>query len=140
MILDQVLSTREASKYMCNTLKQQGVTIQYYSAQTSPSQYLKFDFGVLKSLRISNHRAKSHLKYRYNIGSDIKRYKYDRKSKRFFYPLTNEGIDRCIKQILNDRKDKLNRYGKDTYDSYMIKNQQQNEERRGFWRDAMLVE
>ena len=52
---------------LIHTLSQAGFTIQRYDASTTDSIYLKLDYGVGNSIRISNHTGKKHLNYRYNI-------------------------------------------------------------------------
>lgn len=70
---------------------------------------------MCNSIRISNHRGKSYLKYRYNIGTDVQIMKkvhdgYDR----YYYPAccTEELVD----QIVLDRCEKLKTYGFRYYD------------------------
>lgn len=118
-------------------LKEEGVIIQYYSSLKSKSVYLKLDFGVLKSVRISDHPGQKHLKYRYNIGSNITKVRYDRADKRFFYPA--DEVDKMLAQILKDRNDKIKRYSKERYSDYMTMNQRDNSSSNGFWKDSVIV-
>lgn len=48
-------------------LKEQGFTIQRYDAYSTNSIYLKLDYGLCKSIRISTHAGKKHLKYAFNV-------------------------------------------------------------------------
>ena len=43
------------------------VVIHRLDAYSTNSIYLKFDYGIVNSLRISDHEGKKHLSYRYNI-------------------------------------------------------------------------
>lgn len=43
------------------------VVIHRYDAYSTNSIYLKFDYGVANSLRISDHPGKRHLRYRFNL-------------------------------------------------------------------------
>lgn len=118
------------------TLKQYDVKIQRYDSVTSHSVYLKLDYGVLKSIRISDHDGKKHLKYRYNIQTNTRAYKYDRKQQRFYFPESE--VQRLLRQILKDRDDKKARYG-NKYDTYMMQNIQQNAHKNGFWAESRVV-
>ena len=48
-------------------LKDKGFVIQRYDAYSTDSVYLKLDYGVCNSIRISDHEGKKHLCYRYNM-------------------------------------------------------------------------
>lgn len=50
----------------------EGFTVHRYDAYSTSSVYLKLDCGMCNSIRISDHRGKKHLAYRYNIGPWIK--------------------------------------------------------------------
>lgn len=51
----------------------QGITVQFYRAITTNSFYIKLDYGLLNSVRFSDHDGKKHLKYRYNVRLTDKR-------------------------------------------------------------------
>lgn len=128
---------KETAHKIIDTLKAEGVIIQYYQSITSESVYLKLDYGVLKSVRISNHHGKSHLKYRYNIQSNITKRRYDRQDKRFYYPMSDANI--MIEQILKDRNDKISRYGQAKYNEFMMQNHKDNRSKNGFWKDSVVI-
>lgn len=46
-------------------------TIHRYDAYSTNSVYLKFDYGLGNSLRISDHHGKERLNYRFNILLDL---------------------------------------------------------------------
>lgn len=117
------------------TLKQNGITIQRYDAD-SRSIYLKLDYGVLNSLRISNHEGRTKLKYRYNLRSDLTTSRYDKETKQFFFPSSD--VSGLLRQILSDHNDRRTRYG-DEYESYMQSNLADNGHKRGFWSTAQVV-
>jgi len=119
-----------------NTLKQHGIVIQRYNSITSNSVYLKLDYGVLKSIRISDHPSKKHLHYRYNLQRDLSKNRYDKATKRFFYPVSD--VDKMIQQILSDRNDKKKRFGAN-YERYMMENIRDNGHKKGFWSDAEII-
>lgn len=110
--------------------------IQRYDAITN-SVYLKLDYGVCNSIRISDHEGKSNLKYRYNliIGGQVQ--KILDKYPRYFYD--ENTIKELFYQILADRKLKLQQYGKDKYLSFMKRNEALHAADKGFWKDAKFV-
>lgn len=128
------------TKALVKELKKQGFTVQRYDAYSTNSIYLKLDFGVCNSIRISNHNGKGHLSYRYNLLTCCP---YPLKSKnkkgfyRYYYPM--EETDQLMKQILADRFKKMNRYGKRNYESYMTQNKEQGKNKKGFWQQAKIV-
>lgn len=66
-IITQVADT------LCRRLLSAGFIVHRYDAYSTNSIYLKLDCGVCNSIRISDHTGKGYLKYRYNIGSDIRK-------------------------------------------------------------------
>ena len=130
------MAMRHIADDIVRRLKAEGITVQRYDAMTSKSVYLKLDYGVLKTVRISDHKSKKHLLYRYNLGDDVRTRRYDRATQRFFYPIHD--VDGMVRQILRDRDDKRRRYGND-YDAFMQDNIRTNQHRKGFWSDARIV-
>lgn len=124
-------------------LKKKGFVLQLYEATSTNSIYLKLDYGVCNSIRISDHPGKSHLKYRYNIGPHIQTYRkrnvYQNgvRMEQYYYP--EKDLDKMIKDIVNTRKMKQYRYGDEQYQKYMEKNKYDHKNERGFWRDARLI-
>ena len=123
---------------IADRLAGEGFIVQRYDAKTTDSIYLKLDYGVCNSIRISSHAGKKHLKYRYNIGPYINGFhvvkdKYDR-----FYYRTDEMED-MIAQIIEDREFKLARYGCESYAGYMLKNKNDRAGSSEFWREAVLL-
>ena len=116
----------------------EGFTVQRYNAYTTNSIYLKLDYGVCNSVRISDHPGKKYLKYRYNIGSFVKGYwkekdKYDR----YYYRV--DEADNMVKKIIKDRGFKKSRYGESGYKAFMQKNKKENAGTSGFWSKAVLL-
>ncbi len=107
-------------------LIEEGFTVQRYNAYTTNSIYLKLDYGVCNSIRISDHPGKKHLKYRYNIGTFVTGYREEKdRYPRLYY---QAGKTRnLVRRILRDREDKLARYGPDGYRRLMQKNRQDKE-------------
>lgn len=131
------MNTQNIVDTLIKKLKSEGIYLQYYKSQNSNSHYLKLDYGVLKTIRISDHASKPHLKYRYNIQSNLKNNRYDKTSKRFFYPFSD--LDMMFNQILSDRHDKISSYGEDKYEFYMNENIKDNRHKYGFWKDSKII-
>ena len=128
------------AEYIIVCLKKEGVVIQRYDSYSSNSIYLKLDYGVSNSIRISDHKGKKHLSYRYNI---LSCYPYpvstkDHKGFERFYVPTDER-DVLIQKILFDRTAKMDMYGWDNYCLNMERNRQVGGTMKGFWEQATLV-
>ena len=116
-----------------------GFAVQRYDAYSTNSVYLKLDYGVCNSIRISDHPGKKYLKYRYNIGTFVKEYKEAKdKYPRFYYRADKSA--RMIKRIIQDRDAKKFQYGESGYERLMRKNQSEHAGARGFWSKAVLLD
>lgn len=131
------LGLKELADEICTRLLKEGFIIYRYDAYSTNSVYLKLDFGVSHSIRISDHKGKNHLHYRYNIGSHITKDKTEKaKYIRYYYPTAN--IDHMISKIVLERKEKIQKYGK-RYETFMIENRKAHAKDKGFWREARRV-
>lgn len=116
----------------------EGFTVQRYNAYTTNSIYLKLDYGVCNSIRISDHPGKKYLKYRYNIGSFVKEYRKEKdKFDRFYY--RSDKSKNMVKKIIEDREAKKLRYGEDGYKKLMQKSKNENAGTLGFWSKAVTL-
>lgn len=116
-----------------------GFVVQRYDAYSTNSVYLKLDYGVCNSIRISDHPGKKYLKYRYNIGPFVKEFREEMdKYLRLYYRADKSA--RMIKRIVWAREVKKSRYGDDGYKRLMRKNRNERAGSRGFWREAVLLE
>lgn len=125
--------------YIVNSLLAHGFTIQRYNAYKTSSVYLKLDFGVCNSIRISDHNGKEHLCYRYNLiigGNDnIIEEKYIR------YYYNEKSVDALLNLILFDKHEKIKKYGFFNYKRYMDKNRiEHKDDEKGFWSHAQIIE
>ena len=120
------------------SLLEDGFVVQRDDAYSTDSIYLKLDYGVCNSIRISNHEGKKYLRYRYNIGSHIPKYRmaHDR-YERYYYPACQVTV--LIRKIEEDRKQKIKRYGPQKYKHMMEKNLKEHKNAPGFWKQARLV-
>lgn len=116
----------------------EGFTVQRYNAYTTNSIYLKLDYGVCNSIRISDHPGKKYLKYRYNIGSFLKEYREEKdRYNRYYYRI--DKAENMIRKIIKDRDFKKSRYGESGYKKLMQKSKSKNAGTLGFWSKAVLL-
>ena len=104
------MKLKEIAIYLENKLLEQGFIIHRYDSYSTNSIYLKLDYGVMHSIRISDHKGKSYLSYKYNIEYGIKVakwYKDDRGFWRYNCPNTQKEIDKLIEIILDNKNNKL---------------------------------
>lgn len=127
--------------YVVNALLNEGFILHRYDAYSTNSVYIKLDYGVANSLRISDHRGKSHLSYRFNLLSYI-----DKQSEttRNGYPISDypfEMADKLIQDIVVHRNGKQTRYGAANYQQYIKKSKAEvdNEPPKGFWQQAKRI-
>lgn len=134
------IALNKVANEIIRKLKARGFRIQRYDAVTSSSIYLKMDYGVCNSIRISDHKGKKHLQYRYNV---IKGHKGPSQHKspqgwpRYYYGLND--IDKLIKDILKARDLKISNYGVAGYLEFMNKNQRLGADKSGFWQHCVEV-
>lgn len=129
---------REKADAIVSILKDKGFVIQRYDAYSTDSVYLKLDYGVCNSIRISDHEGKKHLCYRYNMIIGCEDNIVEEKYIRYYFNENN--IVGLINQILFDRQVKLQKYGKQAYRNFMKKNMLEHRNDNGFWKDAKFVQ
>lgn len=125
---------------LINELKCRGFIVQRLNAVTTNSIYLKLDYGVANSIRISDHKGKKHLSYRYNVmlnEKETRRYKDYKGFDRFIYPVSE--IDSLIDHIEMERDEKYSKWGIDRYQSFVEKNMEEGHDKPGFWQKAVVV-
>lgn len=130
---------KQLAKQVVKAAKEHGFVVQRYDAYSTQSVYLKLDYGVSKSIRISNHAGKKHLAYRYNLLTDIEESYYTQHGthQRNFY--CHEDVQILINDIVRHREAQIKQYGRESYDRLMEKNKRDNENARGFWQQAKIV-
>ncbi len=127
---------KKLTKYIIKQLKEAGFTIQKYEAYSSNSVYLKLDYGVSNSIRISDHHGKKHLQYRYNILANVEEpYITEKNHPRYYYPF--EEVDMMIERIIETRDKKITSYGNSIYKMFMNTNKKKNKNNVGFWQKAV---
>lgn len=130
----------EVAAVVVSKLKAAGFKIQRYDSYTTNSVYLKLDYGVAHSIRISDHDGKKHLQYRYNVLTDrvmIHRgFKHGALPRFYYGPLH---LERLVEDILQARRGKMSVYGESKYRRWMEESKVDNRERKGFWAQCIEV-
>lgn len=122
---------------LVSKLKGQGFNILRYDAYSTNSVYLKLDYGVCNTIRISDHEGKKHLQYRYNLIIDGEVNIIEDKYIRYYF--NDKCVDIMVNQILFDRKAKVSQYGIYNYRKFMQKNMVEHSKDAGFWSQAKQV-
>lgn len=111
--------------------------VQRYNAYSTNSIYLKLDYGVACSIRISDHPGKKKLRYRFNlmIEEDKMYSKIENGLPMFFYGISN--IDKMLEDIIKEKEMKINKYGGNIkYNFIVSESKERNKDSKGFWENA----
>jgi hypothetical protein len=127
-----------ASKII-RTLKREGAVIHRYDAHSSNSIYIKIDAGICGSIRISDHKGKKHLAYRYNLLTNIKEFDVIKEPYvRYFYPA--DDIDIMIGNIIAYRQEKIAEHHGELFYPHAIHSEMRKRRKQpGFWQRAVIV-
>ena len=130
---------QKAVKWILKQAKESGIVVMKYESMSTNSVYLKFDDGVLGTLRVSDHSGKRHLKYKYNlvIGSERKQVSSGQ-TVQVFAPF--QDIELLWNRIASDRRDLFCRYSAASYEKFMEKNRNLSKDKKGFWQKAEYVQ
>lgn len=126
---------RQFAQTLIDELKSYGFHVLRYDAQRSNSIYLKLDYGVACSVRISDHIGYDHLHYRFNaiLGLKISKTITHQGKERHF--LTLEDYRRLVTLIISERNLKRQRFSEKNYLYYQERNKARvGKEPRGFYR------
>lgn len=120
-------------------LKNNGFIIHRYDSMTTNSVYLKLDYGASHSIRISDHKGKKHLKYKFNLQSNIKKgYKKKQgKVERNYYSFKE--VNKMIDEIIEHRNRQKMKLGNAGYAYLISKNRFEGQFKKGFWKMAEEV-
>ena len=113
------MNEKQMAKILINKLSKLGFTIHRYDAVTTKSIYLKLDFGVCCGIRIADHNGKKKYHYRFNI---LKGYNGDKiifYKNLISYYYTFEEISQLLKDVQEEKKKKILKYGLTNYQKYM---------------------
>lgn len=125
---------QEIATELCNKFLEEGFIIQRYDAYTTKSIYIKLDYGVNNTIRISDHIGYDHLSYKYNIRLDINT-NYTEKDKNGYirYYISPQNIDDFVQHLIRERDVKIRRIGLEKYKELMRKKYDINCGTQGFW-------
>lgn len=129
-----------AADIIIDKLLDEGVHILRYDSYTSNSIYIKMDYGIAHSLRISDHTGKKSLAYRFNLLSNVKERElqlYDG-LERHYFPI--HAIQDVVDRILEQREWKITVWGKARYRAAMEESRLTNlTNKKGFWLNARPI-
>lgn len=141
--VEAIKKIREIAETIQIQLLEKGYIIHRYDAFSSNSVYLKVDYGVGGSIRISNHKGKKNLSYRFNIfshqeGTEVNVFR-DKVCDRHFYQAN--AVQRLINDVIKFREGRVRRYGGlNRYQSFVEKAKNENQSiTKGFWKNAKEV-
>lgn len=109
----------EYANRLIKELKKFDFHILRYDAKSSNSIYLKIDYGVACSVRISDHMGYEHLHYRFNVIEGLKESKtiqHDGHERHFIR--MDEEMLRLVSRIIIERNSKRKKYGESNYEAY----------------------
>lgn len=125
---------QELASEITEELKKLGFILQRYDSVTTNSVYLKLDYGLSNSIRISDHTGKQHLRYRYNVLQFCE--KPSKSFARGGYPRNFYGfndINKLLSDIVEEKKLKITKYGENAYSRFMLMEKMKNRNQKGFW-------
>lgn len=129
-------SIKDIAATVIEELKSAGFTVQRYDSYSTNSVYIKMDYGVSHSLRISDHKGKKNLSYKFNLIVGTKDVTTGNKGRKFY---GEEHVDKLITDIKKNRSSQMNQLGESSYNRFMDHNKKEGENKRGFWQQARLV-
>ena len=122
------MSIKDYMYKLLRDLDQKGFILQYYVAYSTDSCYIKLDYGISNSIRISDHKGKDKYPYKFNLMVDIdKSYEQDG---RYYY--SQQDYNKMISDIKKFKDEQLKKYGFKYYE-YMLNNKKDAKSKKGFW-------
>lgn len=116
---------------LMNKLDKKDFIIHYLQAFGSNSCYIKLDFGVSNSIRVSDHKGIDKYSYRFNLMLNIDK-SYEKEG-RFYYCLND--IDKLVNDVVKFKNDQKQKYGF-KYFEYMLEAEKTKNEKKGFWQNC----
>lgn len=113
--------------------------VHKYCAYSSDSVYIKLDYGMGGSIRVSDHKGKKRYKYKYNIMKNIEnRYEeVENGVTRKYYPFKEVNI--AIADILIESELYKITLGNDYYIWLEIKKKEAGKASNSFWKEAVKI-
>lgn len=106
----------KAVDFVVEKCKEKGIVVHRYNAKSSSSIYLKFDWGMAHSMRISDHKGIEKYHYRFNLIKGMKKtvtITYRNNNYCNYYPFRD--IYQCMEDIIQNRINVLEKDGKEAY-------------------------
>ena len=116
----------------------EGINVMRYDAKRSNSIYLKFDDGIVGSMRISDHPSNKRLKYKYNIVLGSKRIKRTNGCHMNLYTDLDD-VQWIVRQVKRNYVAHKARLGTEVYQKLMKKNRDLADRTKGFWASAKYI-
>ena len=127
------MKIRDYMYKLLSDLDREGFILQYYTAFTTSSCYIKLDYGVSNSIRIADHKGKDKYPYRFNLMINLdKSYENDGRN---YYSIND--YDKMILDIKKFRDEQLDKYGFSYYE-YMLNNKKDAKNKKGFWAKSKI--
>lgn len=142
------MTPNEVADYLVEKLKD-NFSILRYDAKKTASIYLKLDYGVVGSIRISDHKGYKGLSYTFNVecGREEDDISIADGHIRYYYCAEGSSLDRLVAEADKKKLQIKKKYGKKMYKRLMQRNFDRglNEERKNracykFWHQARLIQ
>ena len=132
---------KEVADKIVELCAERGIMVHRYDASSTCSIYLKFDNGVLGSLRISDHPSKSKFKHKYEMAPTIKRRMVSYNGEGVMYIKYNvNDYEKFIEDLEYERKRLLDKWLWFRYEFYVEKYGKSKRQHNGQWRTNKLVQ
>lgn len=130
----------ELARDIINYVKKYGIHVLRYDAKTSESIYLKFDYGISGSLRISAHDSKVESRYTFNIIKGLEtpfkeKVKVDDNKFLEVYYYPDSLYKNVAKDIVRFKDFKIDKYGRNKYELYYEENKLKIGTNKGFCKE-----
>ena len=122
------MRTKDYMYKLLSDLDQKGFILQYYVAYSTDSCYIKLDYGISNSIRISDHKGKDKYPYKFNLMVDIDE-SYEQDGRYYYSP---QDYNKMISDIKKFKDEQLKKYGFKYYE-YMLNNKKDAKNKKGFW-------
>lgn len=117
----------EIAKILVEKLLEKGFIVHRYNSHSTSSIYLKLDFGVCCGIRIADHPGRKKYCYRFNVIKDYIGDKVILKNGLICRFFDYKELESVIDAVLNEKQEKIRKYGFDNYKLYMEKEKNENE-------------
>lgn len=133
----------DVEELLIEKLLQSDFKIMIYYARTTNSIYIKVDYGILDTIRISDHDIPKHKRpCEYNIVPDIYSYSQIRMQggRKILYATDDDmGVTMITTMLLSKRRKIRRMYGKIKYLQHIYDRRQSMVKHDGFWEHAVEI-